>query len=770
MNRREFICGTGMVLGASSVTNVLLGATEDAGRGRKILYINRNWRFGPSTSDDAHKPGFDDTHFEPVTLPHSNVRLPWHGFDEKAYQFVSMYRRAFRLPPNVEGKRVFVDFAGVMTAARVWLNGAWVGEYRGGYTPFSFELTKSIDFHGPNLLAVEVDSRERQDIPPFGGLIDYMTFGGIYRDVSLRFVSQVFLKDIFLGTRDVLSRPSLDVDAYLDQEVSPKNFALEVTLTDPAGSIVGTTGPVSNFRIRSARCWSMTLENLDSISLWGIESPHLYTTNVRLYEQGQLIDAVSQRIGFRRAEFTERGFLLNGKAVKLRGLDRHQTFPFVGQAMPARVQRNDAWILKKRFHCNVVRTSHYPQSPDFLDACDELGLLAVEEIPGWQHIGDQSWKDLAIDNVERMIRRDWNRPSVILWGVRINESNDDHDFYSQTNALARRLDPTRPTGGVRYKLDSEFLEDVFTINDFGWPLAPPNHPLYLNTEFVGHTYPVKQTDDNERQREHTLRHARTHDQLASNSQYAGGIGWCAFDYNTHREFGAGDRICYHGVADIFREPKPAAGFYRSQVNPEVEIVIEPAFHWASGDEPTRFTTAMICSNCDLLRLAIEKDGKWEELGNSLPNRERFPHLSYPPFTFDLNMTHARFGDLRISGFLKDQLVATRFLSAAGVDQEFQLIADDEALYADGRDTTRVVMRVCDEFHNVRPYADAAISLRVDGPAELLGENPFVLVGGRGAVWVRAKDAPGIVHIFAEHPLLGTRSVALRLEAAPNEEV
>ena len=102
--------------------------------------------------------------------------------------------------------------------------------------------------------------------------------------------------------------------------------------------------------------------------------------------------------------------------------------------MPARVQRRDAWILRKELKCNIVRTSHYPQSPHFLDACDEYGLMVLEEIPGWQHIGDQQWKDLSVSYVEAMIRRDWNHPAIILWGVRVNESGDDHDFYTRTNA------------------------------------------------------------------------------------------------------------------------------------------------------------------------------------------------------------------------------------------------------------------------------------------------------------------------------------------------
>src|SRR5260370_22725226 len=151
-------------------------------------------------------------------------------------------------------------------------------------------------------------------------------------------------------------------------------------------------------------------------------------------------------MGFREGGLTPGGFSLKGKIVKLRGLDRHQTFPFVGQAMPERVQRRDAHILRNSLKCNLVRTSHYPQSRHFRDACDELGLLVLEEIPGWQHIGDGRWKDVAVDNVRRMIRRDWNHPSIILWGVRINESKDDHELYVRTNALAHALDSTRQTG------------------------------------------------------------------------------------------------------------------------------------------------------------------------------------------------------------------------------------------------------------------------------------------------------------------------------------
>jgi beta-galactosidase len=508
------------------------------------------------------------------------------------------------------------------------------------------------------------------------------------------------------------------------------------------------------------------LENLGPVVLWDLAQPKLYSLYVRLLNGSRLVDEDSRTIGFRDARFTEHGFELNGKVVKLRGLDRHQTFPFVGQAMPGRVQRRDAQILRNNFKCNVVRTSHYPQSRHFLDACDELGLLVLEEIPGWQHIGDAEWKDISVDNVFRMIRRDWNHPSIVLWGVRINESQDDRDFYARTNALAHQLDPTRQTGGIRNFEKSELLEDVFTINDFDFPLRSPNHPLYLNTEFIGHTYPTKSTDNTERLTEHTLRHARIHNQLESNPQYAGGLGWCAFDYNTHSDFGSGDRVCYHGVADIFREPKPAAGFYKSQCDPEEEIVLEPAFRWARGDESIGFSKGVVCSNCDHLKFYVD-DNLIAELD---PDRNEFGNLRYPPFILETRPFRNPWGDLRIEGYIRGKEVIVKRYSGRGIDQQFSLLPDDTRLFADGADTTRVVLRVTDEFGAIRSLAGEAIQLSVEGPAELIGDNPFALIGGTGAVWLRAKEQAGNVRLTALHPVLGKRQVEFEIVAAPSEAV
>src|SRR5579859_1468207 len=574
MDRRDFLKTTSTVIAGTSLAPGLLSGNPapraSNAEDRLVFPINRNWRYNRAFVEGAHGREFDDSGFERVVIPHTNVRLPWHGFDDKEYEFVSIYRRHFRLPTEARGKRVFVDFEGVMTAATVWINGVRLGEYKGGYTPFSFDLTPHVDFGGENVLAVDVDSTERPDIPPFGYQIDYLTFGGIYREVWLRVVPTTFIENVFAKPKAVLSEhPGLAVDCFLQHaEASREPLTLEVELREGDHLVAKVSQRVPAAEASPDHvAHTVHFGNLSGIKLWDLEHPNLYSVHVRLLKGPELVDHDSRPIGFREALFTDHGFELNGKVIKLRGLDRHQTFPFVGQAMPGRVQRRDAHILRHKLKCNIVRTSHYPQSRHFLDRCDEIGLLVLEEIPGWQHIGDQRWKDISVDNVRRMIRRDWNHPSIVLWGVRINESKDDHDFYTRTNAMARSLDTSRQTGGIRYFQESEFLEDVFTMNDFGFPLKAPNHPRYLNTEFVGHTYPTKPTDDDERLREHTLRHARIHNQLASNPQYAGGIGWCAFDYNTHSNFGAGDRICYHGVTDIFREPKAAAGFYKSQCAP-----------------------------------------------------------------------------------------------------------------------------------------------------------------------------------------------------------
>ena len=392
MLRRDFIKTSGAVVAGTALPGVAFGA-EPVAAGRVILPINRGWRYSPTKVAGAEAVKFDDSKFERVVIPHTNVKLPWHNFDDATYEFVSTYRRRFKYPAAAKGKRVFVDFEGAMTASTIWINGVALGEYKGGFTPFSFELTQHLH-DGENVLVVQVDSTERDDIPPFGHEIDYLTFGGIYREVSLRVVPQFYLDNVFARPMNVLSgAPTVEVDCFLAGQAAGA-LSLEVELRDgervvakgsQAVTLSSATGPDAAANpVTSAPVYASTqtvtdparhtvgLASFGAVQLWDLDRPKLYGVHVRLLLDGKVVDEDSRRIGFREAVFTDQGFSLNGKVVKLRGLDRHQTFPFVGQAMPGRVQRKDAEILRKGVHCNIVRTSHYPQSRHFLDACDEI--------------------------------------------------------------------------------------------------------------------------------------------------------------------------------------------------------------------------------------------------------------------------------------------------------------------------------------------------------------------------------------------------------------
>ncbi|MGL4372776.1 MAG: glycoside hydrolase family 2 protein, partial [Turicibacter sp.] len=511
--------------------------------------------------------------------------------------------------------------------------------HKGGYTPFSVDITSHYMFDQENTLVVVVDSSERRDIPPYGHVVDYLTYGGIYREVSLRIVEPSHVHSIYASASNCLTEKiGLEVTVELSSQVSEQGSLIVELLDDERVISSVETKVLTEVGLSQT---TLLFESLKGIELWDLNHPKRYQIRTNLKMKNEVVDVYTDAFGFREAVFKADGFYLNGKQVKLVGLNRHQSYPYVGYAMPERVQKKDADIFKFDLGLNIVRTSHYLQSRHFLDRCDEIGLLVFEEIPGWQHIGDEAWQALALQDVEDMIKRDYNRPGIILWGVRINESQDHHEFYTRTNALARTLDPKRQTGGVRYLHHSELLEDVYTLNDFvhsggeqvlitqkeatGLEYKVP----YLVTESNGHMYPTKTFDHEDKVVEHAMRHLKVVNEALGSDEISGSISWCAFDYNTHSSFGSGDKICHHGVMDMFRNKKYAGLAYASQKPAEQGIVLEPITVGSRGERAgggvVPFT---ILSNCDYLK--IYKD---EELIDTYyPDFEKFPHLPHPPIT------------------------------------------------------------------------------------------------------------------------------------------
>ncbi len=664
-----------------------------------------------------------------------------------------------------------------MTYSKFFINGKEAGEHKGGFTPFSLEVTEHVKNNNENVLVVKVDSKERPDIPPFGSVLDYLAYGGIYREVKIQITDKAYIKNVLITPQKVLSKtPSVKYKVKVDSKYkNEKNAILQIKIQKGKKVIASKKHKVSLNANKNTE-FEFTIKNVKNAKLWDIDNPNLYQFKVQLLnESSQKLDHFETRFGFRKAEFTPKGFYLNGKRVEIRGLNRHQSYPYVGYAMPKRAQEKDAEILKNELHVNLVRTSHYLQSKHFLNKCDELGLLVFEEIPGWQHIGDKKWQEVSIKNVEEMISRDYNHPSIILWGVRINESLDNDEFYKKTNDLAHKLDSTRQTGGVRsiFRIARSFLEDVFTINDFIFEgkrpiLSDPKSATgqskdvpYLISEYCGHLYPTKKYDHEGRLEEHANRHAKVLNSAALNKKISGAIGWCAFDYNTHNYFGSGDRICYHGIMDMFRLPKFAAYVYKSQVNPKIEPVLEPLTIWSTGERNIwdyGVVDLFVYTNCDEIRLFL--DGK--KVASFKGAKERFRGLKYPPVIIENMQKHWRenWGNGKFEGYVNGKKVVEKKFVKDPIASKLEIIPDNKSINADGIDVTRIVVRIVDQVDNPLIHTSDCIKLDIKGPGEIIGPRTLPLIGGSTAFWIKSKRKKGKISISVKSERLGERKVKI----------
>ena len=620
---------------------------------RERIYWNRDWEFTPEFTEELLKNEYAGK-LEAVILPHTVAETPFHYFDESIYQMVSGYRKTFIPEESWRNKRVVLTIEAAGHAAEVYLNGVKITEHFCGYTAFSADLAPHLLYGEENVLVVKVDSRESLNVPPFGNVIDYMTYGGMYREVYLDILDKTCIEDVFVKTKRI-SAMTYELSAEITCLQMPED-EIRVTLLDAAGAHVCTLG----------QSW----QKVSGISEWHPDTPVLYTLRAELIRKGEVVDMLDTRFGFREAMFKKDGFYLNGAKFKLRGLNHHQSYAYVGYAMPESMQKFDADILKKELGVNAVRTSHYPQSQHFIDRCDETGLLVFTEIPGWQHIGNEQWKKIAMENTREMVLQYRNHPSVILWGVRINESMDDDALYTETNRIAHELDSTRQTSGVRYIQKSHLLEDVYAYNDFSHKgdnpgclkksaSTPDKNKGQLISEFNGHMFPTKSFDCEEHLTEHMLRHARVVNAYYGEKDIAGGFGWCMFDYNTHQDFGSGDRICYHGVTDMFRNKKPAGELYFAQQ--DTEPVLEVCSSLEIGEHPGgNLGTIYMLTNADSVR--VYKNNRFvKEVKASSTGFRNMPHgpLVMDEFVGDFLMTEEGFSKGKAKAVKKVLLAAQK---------------------------------------------------------------------------------------------------------------
>ena len=776
---------------------------------------NDGWLFAPVFTPALVQPDRTEE-LTPVRVPHTVRPLPYNYCNENDYQRLSGYRKEFFAPKEWEGRTVLLTFGAVAHDATVFCNGRRMFHHGCGYTAFTVDLTAALRLGQKNVVAVRCDSREDLNIPPFGGQLDGLTYGGIYRAVSLDIKEPAYLRDIFIE-----AKAEGDFRIYSSTVGETVGCTLQAEIRSPSGSRALYQGELS----------LPIVGTLNGVHPWSLEHPSLYTLTVRLIRPGtnglpdRVLDERSTRFGFRTLQFVAGGLYLNGQRVELRGLNRHQSYAYQGYAMPDSIQRLDAQLLKKELGCNAVRTSHCPPSPAFLDACDELGILVFTEMPGWQHLGDDTWKAQALQNCREMVCQYRNHPSIFLWGVRVSGSADDEAFYKRTNETVRRLDPTRPTAGARGFHKSQLLEDVYAYNDYSYRgrgpgceargnVTPDTRKGYLISEFGGQQFPAKAFDDEPHRLAQALRYAAVLNDSIAQQGVAGSFGWCMTDYNTHREFGSGDRVSYHGVMDLFRNPKLSAAVYASQKTPRApsDIVLEVSSGMALGDLPGGIPVACwVFTNAESVRLYRDNDfvaefapdrrGRFAALphppieiqdfvGSLLEKYEGLDRAAAPQVAAILNemrrdamelspLSRARMLSLRLSaqellrmyykyiGVLGSPTSVYRFEAVwhgravkTVIREPVQSVRLEctvhNPILTDGPtwDCAAVSLRAIDQNGNLLPYCSEAVQLSVEGPVEILGPSVVPLRGGMAGTYLATTGEAGraVLHCKMEGAL------------------
>lgn len=808
------------------------------------INLNKDWDFY-----------FDNEKNEKVvvTLPHTVKETPFNAFDEGIYQTVCRYEKRINIPKEAKGKRLILHVGAAAHRATVFVNGKELYTHCCGYTAFGVDITcaaigeetnetdqgnKEVN-NGTNAVNITIllDTRESLNQPPFGNVIDYMTYGGIYRDVWLDIKPQVYIKSAFhnyIEKKSEGGNKAADVDNRLESKIvvgGKTDNVDEVDITqiikDKSDTEVSRLSMTAKVRDGLEGKEVSVMMPIQVVEKWDVDNPVLYTIettinpkpadNVNIHGNVQsntesVTDTYAVPVGFRTVEWKSDGFYLNQKKVKLRGINRHQSYAFVGYAMPSSVQAEDALILKNELGMNAVRTSHYPQDHGFIEACDRLGILVFTEIPGWQYIGDEDWKSQAVKNTEDMIIQYRNHPSIVLWGVRINESMDDDDFYKRTNKVAKDLAPGIYTGGVRFIKKSSLLEDVYTFNDFihngknrgaheKHQVTPDMNKGYLVSEYCGHMFPTKPYDDESHRIDHALRHATVLNEVYKQDDIAGSFGWCMFDYNTHKDFGSGDRICYHGLMDMFRNPKPAAYVYKSQS--DKEPVLEPLSDMNIGEYPAcDLRKVVIFTNMDSVRLY--KNGLFVK--EFLPDDNKYSDLPHPPvfvddFVGELLITQEgfskrksdsikkvlwaiqgtgtenipisaywRIGTLMLFGRMNvkkfrdlyskyvsgwgdkvreyefvgikngEEKIRVRRHPANGIHLDAKCLRT-ELCHTDGYDVASVRLTALNQNDAVESYVNEEVYLEASGNIDIIGPKVATLRGGMGGTYVKSKG-PG----------------------------
>lgn len=756
--------------------------------GREVFNFNVGWRFHKGDAAGAEANGFDDKAWSVVCLPHTVEIMPAEASGCRNYQGPVWYRKHFRLDDSIKGKLVNIYFEAAMGRTQVYVNGKFVLEHLGGYLPFSLELTSlGVKAGEECLIALKVDNSDDNSYPPGKpqDKLDFCYHGGIYRDSWMIVTDTVHITDpnavnkvagggVFAHVENLTDR-SAGVYVLTDIQNDGKGYAkmrLETTLVDPEGNIVKVGKSV--FRLGAGESFqsrhNFFVRNPQS---WSPDNPRLYTIESRLYDdKGNVVDGGITRLGLKKIEFRGKdGFYLNGKYYgKLIGANRHQDFAYVGNAAPNSQQWRDAKKLRDA-GCRVIRTAHYPQDPAFMDACDELGMLVIVAIPGWQYFNkDPKFSELCYQDLRNTIRRDRNHACIMMWEPILNETPYPKEFSERTFQITHEEYPYDGTFSAADGKSAGIKENYDVVYGFPEDLKKYSQPMFTREwgEYVDDWYAHNAPNRASRswgegpQIIQAMHLARVYDEMCDTPrQFIGGALWHPFDHQR----GYHPDPYWGGLMDAFRQPKYSYYMFMSQVDANLKHPLAktgPMLFVAHEMSPFSNPDVVVFTNCDSVRLiAYEKDTivqKVERKAMGMPNppvvfKNVFDFYAMRKYTYnEKNWQKANFV---FEGIKDGKVVCTEKKMPSRRSTKLRLTVDHEgqSLKADGSDFAVVICEVTDDEGNVRRLAKENIVFTVEGEGEIIGNaytgaNPRTVEFGSAPVLIRSTINPGKITVKA----------------------
>ncbi|MBN1347954.1 DUF4982 domain-containing protein [candidate division KSB1 bacterium] len=718
--------------------------------------INAGWDLILENNPGLAQPEYEAEPVLKVNLPHTwnatDTFVPSRGY----FRGVGWYRKRFVIPSNLSHKRLLLNFLGFFQTAEFYLNGTKVHSSIDGFTGECFDITDHAKIGEENLIAVRVDNSHNPEILPGKDIPDYVLYGGIYREAFLVATNDAYILEngVAFTTPEVSRERALAQVSVQLGTLREASFTgtLTARLRDEAKRIIcQVQQPVAFSQYASVQ---LTLPEIEQPLLWDVESPVLYSLEIELEDAGRPVDAITLKAGFRYFEFTsDEGFFLNGRHVLLKGVNRHQDFGGLGNAIPAELQRLDAEIIK-RMGGNFVRLSHYPQHPAFLEACDELGILVFAEIASWQHVGGDEFTQNALAMMESMIIRDRNHSCIILWGL-LNEGRNKA-LFDALNRKAKQCDATRPTIYAENKpeegdaLGTTTIPDVLGLN-YKIPHLDDIRSRWQDKKLVSseHTN-ADMTTRGDLQKELEYVQKLNHDlnEIYARKYLAGSTLWCMHDYATdyrptwpHHKSGAIDHL---------RLEKEA--FYMLQSHWLDQPVLHIMGHY--NYQPGEAVTIWIITNCESVELLV--NGK--TLGSKRGGRLLAWDIEFQP------------GILKAIGIRGDRQVHS-VLETTGAACRVALKTSNSRLFANGRCVALIDIEVLDK-QDRRIWCEADCAVSINGPGEFCGMGglPYIKIrAGKGRIAVRSQTETGEICVSAGVPgLLSDRVILNVSEPIPSK--